>query len=74
MDRPAYPTSTDHWICQYRSPDAPVQIAGCASTDHGCASADRRMHNFRPGNAAGRAREIIGGEKYWQHQRIKSDL
>ena len=37
---------------QYRSPDALVQIAGCASTD-------RRMRNFRAGNAAGSATVVV---------------
>ena len=63
MDRTAYLKSTDHRMGQYRSVDAPVQIAGCASTDHGCASADCQMHNFRPGNVAGRAREVVEKKK-----------
>ena len=70
MDHLAYPTSTDHWMYQ-----APVQITGCASIDHRCSSTDRRMHNFRPGNVVGRARDVVEKkEMYWQHQRIKSDL
>ena len=54
-------------IRQYRSPDALVQIARCASTD-------RRMRNFRAGNAAGSDREVVEkNEKYRQYQRIKID-
>ena len=49
---PCVSTSTDRRMRQYRSPDALVQIAGCASTDH-------RMCNFQPGNAAGSAREVV---------------
>ena len=52
---------------QYRSLDAPVQIAGCTSTD-------RRMRNFRAGNAAGSDREVVEkNEKYRQYQRIELD-
>ena len=43
-DRPVYLTSTDRRMCQYRSPDAPVQITGCASTD-------RRMRQYRSPDA-----------------------